>query len=155
MPWTDPIDEATPDNNSGAGQGDDVIRQLKRAINERMASLTVGWPATEPVRIRGEKTWETVSISTVTAVAMPAFSLATPNAEALYELICRPVSANPNLSASCFLSINNAGTKLFWHQINGGGAGAPVFSFFAPDVIQVTQTTGGGLDLVVSIRKVS
>lgn len=45
MPYTDPLDPATPIAAEAASQGDDRIRALKLAINERMADLANGWPA--------------------------------------------------------------------------------------------------------------
>jgi hypothetical protein len=45
MPYTDPLDPATPIAAEAASQGDDRIRALKLAINERMADLVNGWPA--------------------------------------------------------------------------------------------------------------
>ena len=45
MPYTDPLDPTTPLAAEAASQGDDRIRALKQAINERMADLTNGWPA--------------------------------------------------------------------------------------------------------------
>lgn len=45
MPYSDPLDPTTPLAAEAASQGDDRIRALKLAINERMADLTNGWPA--------------------------------------------------------------------------------------------------------------
>lgn len=45
MPYSDPLDPTTPIAAEAASQGDDRIRALKLAINERMADLANGWPA--------------------------------------------------------------------------------------------------------------
>lgn len=44
MPYADPFDATTPTDANPVGQGDDRIRELKRAINQRMADLANGWP---------------------------------------------------------------------------------------------------------------
>lgn len=40
MPWVDPFDPSTPADGDLASEGDDRIREMKRAINERMDALT-------------------------------------------------------------------------------------------------------------------
>lgn len=41
MPFLEPLDPATPDGSASAGEGDDRIRELKRAIIERVESFFV------------------------------------------------------------------------------------------------------------------
>jgi hypothetical protein len=45
MPYADPFDSTTPIAAEASSQGDDRIRELKRAIEQRMADLANNWPA--------------------------------------------------------------------------------------------------------------
>lgn len=52
MPYTDDLDETTPADTEGVSQGDDRIREVKRALNERMADLVNNWPD-GPLTLKG------------------------------------------------------------------------------------------------------
>lgn len=49
MAWINEIDPAAPADSDLASQGDDQIRELKSALEERMQSLMPGWPADDPL----------------------------------------------------------------------------------------------------------
>lgn len=53
MAYVDPYNAATPSDISDASQGDDRIRELKRAITERLATFFENWPDGEPITAAG------------------------------------------------------------------------------------------------------
>jgi hypothetical protein len=52
MPWDDPIDPDTPGDNDPLSHGDDRIRELKRALNERLSTVIAGWPDADPLKLK-------------------------------------------------------------------------------------------------------
>lgn len=48
MPFVDPWDETTPSGAAPKSEGDDRIRELKRALTERLSTVFPNWPAGAP-----------------------------------------------------------------------------------------------------------
>jgi hypothetical protein len=53
MAFTEDFDPTKPTDADWAYEGDDAIRQLKRAITERLQQLIPGWPDTDPLELIG------------------------------------------------------------------------------------------------------
>lgn len=53
MVWVTDIDPTKPSDADPASQGDDQIRTLKLAIEERLITKMPGWPDLDPIRILG------------------------------------------------------------------------------------------------------
>jgi len=53
MAFVEPFDPTTPADDDLVSQGDDRIRELKRALSERLAQVIEGWPDTEPLKLKG------------------------------------------------------------------------------------------------------
>lgn len=49
MPYATPFDETTPTDASWAYEGDDELRKIKRALNERFGGLFSNWPDGDPL----------------------------------------------------------------------------------------------------------
>lgn len=52
MAFIDPFDPATPSDLADVSQGDDRIRELKRALSERLSQVIAGWPDTDPLKLK-------------------------------------------------------------------------------------------------------
>jgi hypothetical protein len=52
MAFVEPYDPTTPTDLSDASQGDDRIRELKRALTERLSQVITGWPNTDPLKLK-------------------------------------------------------------------------------------------------------
>lgn len=55
MAFTEPYDPTAPADTDFAKQGDDRIRELKRALTERLSQVIVGWPDTDPLKIKSSE----------------------------------------------------------------------------------------------------
>ena len=75
MPFTDPFTLTTPADTDLVSQGDDRIRELKRALNERLTQIITGWPDTDPLKLKASSLDTGVTsgatIATGTAAALP------------------------------------------------------------------------------------
>lgn len=49
MPYTTPFDETTPTDASWVSEGDDRLREIKRALNERLSTIFSNWPDGDPL----------------------------------------------------------------------------------------------------------
>jgi len=52
MAYNDPFDVTTPTGAAPISQGDDRIRELKRALNERLDTVFGNWPDGEPLELK-------------------------------------------------------------------------------------------------------
>lgn len=52
MAFTEIFDVASPADDDNLKDGDDAIRQMKRALDERLSNFLVGWPGTDPLKIK-------------------------------------------------------------------------------------------------------
>jgi hypothetical protein len=56
MPYIEPFDETTPAEGSDISLGNDRIRELKRALDERLATgFGASWPSTDPLNLHEAK----------------------------------------------------------------------------------------------------
>ena len=56
MPYADPLDPLTPPGSEGMVQGDDRIRELKRALIQRLLSIVVDVDAV-PLQLKTTAIW--------------------------------------------------------------------------------------------------
>lgn len=77
MVYVEPFDPTTPSDLADLGEGDDRIRELKRALIERLQTIIPGFPDTDPLVIPAEST---TPVSEGTLVARPN----PPSAEGLF-----------------------------------------------------------------------
>jgi len=54
MAYVDPFDVATPADTDMAEQGDNRLRELKRALDERLKTAFSGWPDQQPLQYDGK-----------------------------------------------------------------------------------------------------
>jgi hypothetical protein len=63
MPFNDPWDVTKPADNDPVSQGDDEIRRVKRALNERLTQVIEGWPDTDPLKLRRDALNDQIEIT--------------------------------------------------------------------------------------------
>lgn len=55
MAYVDEFNVNTPSGASDISEGDDRIRELKRALDERLRTVLIGWPDLDPLQLRSEQ----------------------------------------------------------------------------------------------------
>jgi hypothetical protein len=83
MPFDEPFDPDTPGDNDPLSQGDDRIRELKRALNERLVQVIEGWPGTDPLKLKAAAI-DSLPTYTATLVGLESEKPNPPTAELFY-----------------------------------------------------------------------
>jgi hypothetical protein len=93
MAYVEEIDPTTPGANDPAEFGDDQIRALKTAINERMEDITDGWPDTDPIKLKGRALGDVFSAFMPYATDTPVMVFTGPHSFQLYRVYAIAVNA--------------------------------------------------------------
>lgn len=147
-------DMATPSNLEGVTQGDDRIRELKRALNERMNSILQNWPATDPLLIKHTAMFNQNAINGVpsatptTVVVLPAG-----NVDATYMIHVRQVGGAAAQADTILVTTSSNNTQIVYGEVKPAGS---LFTLtIAGGVnVQLAQTTGGSINVIASYRRV-
>lgn len=140
MAYADVWDLTTPTPTEITKNGDDRIRELKRALDQRLATVLDGWPNTDPLNIKADLVRGKAFSTDQNALKFIGGAVNTEFWNA----------ANNTINAS----LNNAGRGYFRDGVQLGSGGATLVKAFTADVSwDIPNVVAGGSSIsgVVSI----
>lgn len=138
MAYADPLDPLTPPGSEGMVTGDDRIRELKRAIIQRLLSVFVDVDV-DPMQLKTSAIGSTVGfVNIATAVAQVILTM--PAADALYMIFAFVEAGSSNDVSFAWARASSAGNYAIWGETKP--AGSLMALTIAGADIRATQTTG-------------
>jgi hypothetical protein len=152
MAYVEEYDPTKPPSTEAVGSGDDRIRELKRAITERLLQFFPGWPNTDPLVIDQTKLYTVVtSLAVPTGVASTFFNVPI-NIDAVYLVCAVLINQAATEEAVAYAGTSQNGTvSLFGHTAPGGSV---VTITNVAGAIKVTHTAGANRDVKATLRRI-
>ncbi len=153
MAHTDPFDILTPLNTEAVSNGDDRIRELKRALDERFVDLFEGWPVSDPLKILYNAMLTSIGFVGV-ASATPQVLFGVPlGIEAVYEVSMMLVGKPLIHTVSAMVASNSAGGTLVVYGMVVPAGGLSTITVSGGN-IRGTHSEGTACTMTATLRRV-
>lgn len=156
MAFVELWDATTPPNTEALSNGDDRIRELKRALAERLSQVLTGWPGVDPIKL------DHLAQVTVQEILAVASGVATTvftgdgASNAIWEIIGMIKDQRGDQIARVFFSQSGSpAAPPQWYLFNHQQGADPVVTFTnVSGALKVTQSTGAVRSVRVSYRRI-